>query len=587
MGLAFEKVAFFTKLEYLGKEIRNHRDSIINREFLFTSNSSINELLNVIKSFKDKINTLKKNIVLTDLREDVDKYFVSEVNYLDSITNSMRVVLKNINNNVHSDNYVMENNLLYQTALMSKLSSEIDNLEKSSIYYSFFEPKGEGVSTIDGRSIKLEDKGRYQDLSKYLDCAKRKHSVLEKEIENLGVDKKDDMFIVANSESLIEKYKRRIEEILNAPGMKMTVKISGEKYYVPKRFAKEFKLLMMRVNKYSSNFDNTMPSVISSPFLSLGHKGTKIIKDNNKYLGKITGFYGKFDEVDFSRDDKLNCIGKIKVDNSEIEREVDDKESNEEVVYYDVRSKNNKHHNYSKRVRIFGKRQASNVQKIKRGIITSSVALALSLVTAVTAFGVSKISFWKDNSVDSITDSYADVIEENVDSNKINISHYEKNDFDNNKVNSTDALLGVDDSIINSNMMFKASDDDKVSLNDNKMVNVNLNKEVDNNVEKDKSEDNSIDIISINDEITVTDGAHIYTNCIDACKKSDGLDPYYDSDYKRTIRGVAFESDGSIVYTYSQQDYDYWVEKGANIEAVCCDDGFYNIDDVKILSYNR
>ena len=160
MGLSLEKNAFFTNLDYLGKEIRNHRDAIINKEFLFSDSYSINELVNAVKGFKDKISNFKKKIALDDLKKDVDRYLVSEINYLDNITNSMRVILKNVNSNVHSDNYIMENNLLYQTALISKLSSDIDDLEKTTLYNSFF-TKGVSVSVIDGKSIKSDLINKY------------------------------------------------------------------------------------------------------------------------------------------------------------------------------------------------------------------------------------------------------------------------------------------------------------------------------------------------------------------------------------------------------------------------------------------
>ena len=160
MGLSLEKNAFFTNLDQLGKEIRNHRDAIINKEFLFSDSYSINELVNAVKGFKDKISNFKKKIALDDLKKDVDRYLVSEINYLDNITNSMRVILKNVNSNVHSDNYIMENNLLYQTALISKLSSDIDDLEKTTLYNSFF-TKGVSVSVIDGKSIKSDLINKY------------------------------------------------------------------------------------------------------------------------------------------------------------------------------------------------------------------------------------------------------------------------------------------------------------------------------------------------------------------------------------------------------------------------------------------
>ena len=367
------------------------------------------------------------------------------------------------------------------------------------------------------------------------------------------------MFIPASCDNLIEKDKKRIDEILKASGMKKTVKVLGKSYYVSKRFAKEFKILMIRVNKYCFTPSNNLLSIINSPFLSFKSKGTKILKDKNRYVGKIVGFDGHFDEVDTLKDDNLRCIGTINVDSKD--GFLDNKD---DVSNYDNDLKNDNHHNYKKnRLKIFGKRQASNINKIRRNIIKSSIAIALSLVTAVTAFGISKISFWKNSEVDGVTNSYVDIDDTTYDSNK-----------------NQELVSNFDDKLVNNSIMFNKFDNNEFAkVEDTKKSFVS----------SDNVEDNSLNVrsISLNDEITIDDDAYIYTNAYDACCENDGLDPYYDSNYVRNVRGVAFEDDNSVVFAYTQEEYDYLNSKGAIIKAVGCDDGFYNIDDVKVLSYSR
>ena len=87
---------------------------------------------------------------------------------------------------------------------------------------------------------------------------------------------------------------------------------------------------------------------------------------------------------------------------------------------------------------------------------------------------------------------------------------------------------------------------DNVEDTKNKVVSVdNVEDTKSKVVSVDDVEDNSLNVrsISLNDEITIDDDAYIYTNAYDACCENDGLDPYYDSNYVRNVRGVAFEDD--------------------------------------------
>ena len=565
MGLLDEKMAFYTNLEYLGKEIRHHRDAIISKDIIFNDINSINEMVNTVKVFKDKINILKKNIVLKDLKDDVDKYFASEVCYLDNITNAMRVILKNINNNVHSDNFVMENNLLFQTALISKLSSDIDDLEKSSLYYSFFTPKSDGVTTIDGKNIKVEDVDKYYNLNKYLECTKKKFDSLENEIDNLNINNEDHKFIPNNGESMIEKDLKRIDEILKSTGRKKTVTVLGKSYYVSRSDAKEFRTLMLRINKYNSNQDNSMPIIIDNPIFSIKNDEFVVRKrDKYKYVGKITGV-GTFYDSDFLErhsDNNYKYVGTIgKVENYD----------EEEVVFSTGRDKSTHHKfNNKNKIVVFENRKSKNIKKLRKNIITASVALVMSLVTVVSAYGVSLFNFGKkdDNIINTTKVSLgsSDKADSNYDSVKKQNAMEFGTSFNNHSYNDT-----VYD-VVKREMISEAAIRD-VSNNNNNFV--------DDNVELFNKQ------INIDDSIVVNDDALIYKNCIDASNCNYGLNPYYDNDVERTVRGVAFKSNDSIVYTYTQDDYNNLLNSGAEVSAVCCDDGFYNINDVINVNDNE
>ena len=333
-----------------------------------------------------------------------------------------------------------------------------------------------------------------------------------------------------------------------------------------KKRSGEFRSLITKINKYSDGTDivnSNSDLVIDCSLLNYGVNKSRKSSDRYSYVGKITGFDGNFDVSENERLDNRKFFGSISVENND----------GEEVVYNDGK-KSSMHHNHSKKkINILGKRKPINGKKMKKNIITASIALVMSLVIAVSSYAAVKMM---SNRTDSAIDSNKyTTISNDMKTNKYATVSKDVNTniFEMEKTNVYDSLFAnnVND-IMNVNSAVTIEKKDENKKDDYKPV---------------EDEEKKQESIKISDRITIVDNASIYTNAYDACCENDGLDPYYDSNYVRNVRGVAFEDNNSVVFAYTQEEYDYLTNKGAVIKAVGCDDGFYNIDDVKTLSYSR
>lgn len=565
MSMMQESICLNNILDILRDEINTHREDILNKKICFNSEDDCYKFISCINSYKEKIEHIKKKCSYEALQKDIDKFFLSEMNFFDCVLDSMKKVLTNDN---RSDDFKLESDIIYQSVRISKIKSDLDYLEKKASYSLFFKPKDVDVVIIDGKKIRKNDLVLYNNLKKNLDDSMKIYDSKVDDMRKVSNVNRDTSFIISAGESILDGYKKRVDEILNMNGKKVRVKIGGEVYSVVRKYSGEFRLLMGRIIKYSDSASimDSSDLVIDSSLLSVDDTKLRKANDNCSYVGKITGFDGNFDILDNQKQDNRKFFGSISVENND----------GEEVVYNDGK-KSSMHHNHSKkRINILGKRKPINGKKMKKNIITASIALVMSLVTAVSSYAAVKMM---SNRTDSVIDTnkYSTVSNDT----KINKVEVVKNDiygslFVNNTVNDIVNVNNKEKNILNK--------EEEVEVDATEEIKDDKKQEV---VKSDVIKDISSESIKISDKITIDDDASIYTNAYDACCENDGLEPYYDSDYVRSVRGVAFEDNNSVVFAYTQEEYDYLNSKGCTIKAVGCDDGFYNIDDVKTLSYSR
>ena len=214
-------------------------------------------------------------------------------------------------------------------------------------------------------------------------------------------------------------------------------------------------------------------------------------------------------------------------------------------------------------------RKPKNEKKVKHSLIKATIAIALSVTTAIAAFGLFKANSDKNDEV--------------IDNKTSSVKTHDDNDK--NIVKS-----GLDNLISDD---FKTKDS-SVSKQKEKDVKSNQATKVDNKKTSVKENNNeTLDIYTVNlgESINVSDDSKIYTNIYDAASETNGLNRYFSSDTTRYVEYMAFEYNGQVVYSNSEQEIELLKSNGAKMIAVgtsvekngACE-GFYNSDDVVVLS---
>ena len=109
-------------------------------------------------------------------------------------------------------------------------------------------------------------------------------------------------------------------------------------------------------------------------------------------------------------------------------------------------------------------------------------------------------------------------------------------------------------------------------------------------------EDNTI---SLNDTVTIDNGAPIYTNSYDASYNTNGYNALYDGSYDRIIEAVSYELNGNVYTVYRNEDNSYekvedLIKNGATLNSVLVTrvdlannithEGYYNVNNVRVRS---
>lgn len=198
-------------------------------------------------------------------------------------------------------------------------------------------------------------------------------------------------------------------------------------------------------------------------------------------------------------------------------------------------------------------------KKLKKNIIKSSFAVALSIITAVSSYGIVK--------------SLSKV---NIEDNRSSISSVVLNDNISNNVKTMRKCV-IDKDIV------QYSEKSNVAISNTKIK------------EKDielKSEDSTQSKLMLGSMIKLNSKSKIFCRSSDCIKNNNGYSPYFSLDTDRYIKSVTFDYNGSIINSKNQKEIDSLLSKGAKILVIgtsinensnIADEGYYNYKDAKVL----
>ena len=229
----------------------------------------------------------------------------------------------------------------------------------------------------------------------------------------------------------------------------------------------------------------------------------------------------------------------------------------------------------------------NNKIKVRKNGFKAFVSLTLSLVTAVSMYGFSKMKPAYDNSVQKL--SCIDEVDDDIINLNENLifSDYQK---DNILFNNYQKENVFNNEIKDNLDLFKAKEDNK--------KNVSVKQDIDNKVKCVKEVVNTnkeSDVIfkidsdfNLGDKIILIDGSKVYDNVYGAIDKKDGYQTYYSYDTCRNINFLALNYNGTIIYSNNNSEVSKYKSMGAKVVSVCTDDGYYNAGDiVKVKSKKR
>lgn len=514
---------FFAVFVDIKEKISNHRKKFVKKNISMKIDN-LYKLIKELDDFQKEIEILKENCLI--FKKDFNDYFKSEIDYIDLMRNTLIILTTNINKGINVDD--IGNDLLFYASRISYCKDKMRNILIRSIDKS--KCKYIDDTYIDSSQYKnylyLLDKCREFEKKKKeiivsLGKRERRDKVLSNTYNVLEVDKES---FTTKRDELIESYEKK-------SGRKVRFNIDDVSVYIPRKYKHDF------INAYNGLKKHySIQDIFSLPL-------TRTIKDNVVCIGKINGINLRINEdLCCYENDKDKYAGSIKVDK---------KISDNDVVYYNG---GDSHHQCKK---IKGIKKPLNTKKIKKGIIKSSIAIVLSLVTAVSSYGLFK-----------------------------SFSNRNNNHNDDTTVNSSISAIPVytviNDKIseVNSKSIIVNEESDEVIVSKQEIV----SDKVSNDEIKYTTDD-----LQLNQEITIIEGSSIYDNCWSAADEVDGLNPYYSCNEKRKIDSFGLEYNGEIIYTGDNDEINRYMSLGAHKTVVCtsingCGEGFYNIDDVVVAN---
>lgn len=343
-------------------------------------------------------------------------------------------------------------------------------------------------------------------------------------------------------EERIKIIEEKMEAMRNAGGRKNLITCCGEKIYIAREYAGNYSYCAGLLKKYKNqlNVIELPNSELVKPEKDLSQKLIDSyntgISDDDYYLGEEFDFIKKqkpktFDEEEFNRqNDELFKM--LEDHQKEVrEKEINEKDNNKKAPFIKV----------TKVIKPKNKEKLKDKIKKYAVIIAASVALASSLVISSLLMGKQapkNTKPQKDNLSSSTT--------QNVNDEELNDIKGEINE---------DIIL----------------EEDIVS----------------------ETEDS---ILGLGASISIQDDAEIYNNMYDATLKRNGLSRYFKEDINKNVGGLVVNLNGELKTYYftnpgAEQELNDAILAGGTITSVLCAnengyEGFYNIDDVKVLSEN-
>ena len=185
---------------------------------------------------------------------------------------------------------------------------------------------------------------------------------------------------------------------------------------------------------------------------------------------------------------------------------------------------------------------------LKKKLIAAAAAIAVAITTVFTAMSAFAISSFNNKKEDTNSD---------IDNSKV----YED-------IVPNIPIDDLHDKIV-SNMNL---DNNKSNIND-----------FDSNVKTIVDSENNVVELEIGDAVNIQNNAYIYDDVYDAMNKTNGLEPYFDYDMDRNIKGFFVNCDGEYIYTENEMEVNRLLSNGGNIESVVVGnyEGAYNYDDIK------
>ena len=219
-----------------------------------------------------------------------------------------------------------------------------------------------------------------------------------------------------------------------------------------------------------------------------------------------------------------------------------------------------------------------NKVKVRHSGIKMLMSVTLSLVTTVSLYGFSRMKPVASDNGSNLT--YSASADDVINLNK-NISLFEKvqttnnysisNSWENKEDTSVSASVTTcEKTVVKEKSRFKKM----FSKFFNELQSKNNVQQVDNGV-------------NLGDEIVLEKGTKVYDNVYSSIDKSNGYDTYYSNDMYRRVNYVALNYDDNIIFSNDSNEINYYKSKGAQVVSVCTDDGFYNVNDVKVKVKKR
>lgn len=398
----------------------------------------------------------------------------------------------------------------------------------------------------------------------------------------------------------IDYYKKRINSIINAKntGKKKYIIVYGDKYYVPEKYEylvrdylKEIKKLNDSKQNISENEVNSDINVASEIICSDKDENYNEIisfvdsnqteKDDNKVLNvddNYNDIITIFDSSQAEKDDNYILKGdfdiysqdeiksdvEFKIFTEDTSRDIwsdsslisDDKKNNEEIEEC-MPTSIIKQENISSLVPCPKNHEMIEVKSVKKPkkklglkkkLIAAAAAIAVAITTVFTAMSAFAISSFNNKKEDTNSD---------IDNSKV----YED-------IVPNIPIDDLHDKIV-SNMNL---DNNKSNIND-----------FDSNVKTIVDSENNVVELEIGDAVNIQNNAYIYDDVYDAMNKTNGLEPYFDYDMDRNIKGFFVNCDGEYIYTENEMEVNRLLSNGGNIESVVVGnyEGAYNYDDIK------